>query len=113
MAVASLTLTVVSPVCASYHPATGLAQAGGWTTSRHYAVPTTDIPVHEVTSVRQWFNVSLRDRLWPLLAGQFGVPSSALRVIDAFVVKYTAGSQCSLPLHCDQVRAPPAVRIPL
>ena len=25
-----------------------------------------------------------------------------LRVIDAFLVKYTAGKQAGLPVHCDQ-----------
>lgn len=65
------------------------ATRGGWTTSRHYAVPTTDIPVHVIQStatlaapsatpatdgdlpVLSWFNGLFRDRLAPLLATQF------------------------------------------
>ena len=30
------------------------------------------------------------------------VPPRAIRVIDAFLVKYSAEKQRSLPLHCDQ-----------
>jgi hypothetical protein len=103
------------------------ARSGGWTTSRHYAVPTTDVPVAEVPALLPWFNALLEDRLMPMLAEQFGVPplgvppggrgphtppdaSSAcpgagagrLRVHDAFVVKYHEGAQRHLPLHLDQ-----------
>ena len=76
--------------------------SSGWTTSRHYAVPTTDIPIHEVPSVLARFNEALVERIYPLLAEQFQVAAANLRVIDAFVVKYSAESQRSLPLHCDQ-----------
>jgi tetratricopeptide (TPR) repeat protein len=37
----------------SYAAARG--NSDGWTTSRHYAVPTTDIPVHELTELHSWF----------------------------------------------------------
>eukprot|EP01032_Pedospumella_encystans_P022942 gene22942-25985_t len=62
------------------------AQAGGWSTSRHYAVPTTDIPVHVVKSTHtiggsglhgaensllDWFREVFLQRLAPLLAVQF------------------------------------------
>ncbi len=62
------------------------AQAGGWSTSRHYAVPTTDIPVHVVKSMHtlgaggmhgaensllDWFREVFLQRLAPLLAVQF------------------------------------------
>lgn len=67
------------------------ARAGGWSTSRHYAVPTTDIPVHVIksthkigedsatgsggaqpdTSLREWFGEVFSHRLGPLLAVQF------------------------------------------
>ena len=78
------------------------ASQKGWTTSRHYAVPTTDIPIHAVPSVLNRFNRILIDRVFPLLAEQFKVKAHRIRVIDAFVVKYCAESQRSLPLHCDQ-----------
>jgi hypothetical protein len=62
------------------------AQAGGWTTSRHYAVPTTDIPVHLIKSTAalshsadsatalpllNWFRGMFEQRLGPLLASQY------------------------------------------
>ena len=79
-----------------------IAEAGGWMTSRHYSVPTTDVPVHQVPTVLAWFNRNMRDVICPMLGAQFGVRPAAIRVIDAFVVKYNADSQRSLPLHCDQ-----------
>jgi hypothetical protein len=40
--------------------------AGGWTTSRHYAVPTTDIPLHELTELHAWFYQLWNERIRPL-----------------------------------------------
>ena len=33
---------------------------------------------------------------------RYSVPASSIRTIDAFVVKYDASKQRSVPLHCDQ-----------
>jgi hypothetical protein len=35
--------------------ASARSNSDGWTTSRHYAVPTTDIPLHELTELHSWF----------------------------------------------------------
>ena len=43
----------------------------GWTTSRHYSVPTTDIPVHHLPKTLAWFNEALRSKLAPMLAAQY------------------------------------------
>jgi hypothetical protein len=75
---------------------------GNWTTSRHYAVPTTDVPVASIPVVRDWFNIALKTKLFPFIAGHFEQDASSLRLIDAFVVRYTAEAQRSLPLHVDQ-----------
>lgn len=75
---------------------------GAWTTQRHFAVPTNDIPVAEVAVLRDWFNVQLEHKLFPWMGRCFEVDPAALRVIDAFLVKYDAAKQRSLPLHCDQ-----------
>ena len=32
---------------------------GGWTTARHFAVPTTDLPVHSSPDLLKWFNATL------------------------------------------------------
>jgi predicted 2-oxoglutarate/Fe(II)-dependent dioxygenase YbiX len=81
------------------------AARGGWTTSRHYAVPTTDLPLHEVPSLLSWFNDALATRIAPLLAAAYPDAIAAparLRVHDAFVVRYDAAAQRSLPVHSDQ-----------
>lgn len=80
---------------------------GGWTTSRHYAVPTTDLPVHEIPKLLDFFNDVLANRLRPLMGQQFsqgevGVEGCGLHVHDAFVVRYDAeGGQRHLPVHTD------------
>eukprot|EP00953_Heterococcus_sp_UTEX-ZZ885_P027538 14761-Heterococcus_DN1.PRE.2 len=95
------------------------AASKGWTTSRHYAVPTTDLPVHSIPSLKDWFCTLLRDRLFPLLTKQFctsrtstcscahsssSSSSSNVKwcVHDAFVVKYSHEAQRHLPVHADQ-----------
>ncbi len=81
---------------------------GGWTTSRHYAVPTTDMPLHDIPPLLNWFNEVLKNRLRPLLAIQFGEDEvgkqgSDVLIHDAFIVRYDAsGGQKHLPLHRDQ-----------
>lgn len=90
--------------------AENFAKQKGWTTSRHYAVPTTDIPLHELTDLQSWFFDIWVQRIRPLLRRQFklndNVPSSKARDIfihDAFVVRYDAsGGQRSLPPHYDE-----------
>lgn len=78
------------------------ASIGGWTTARHYAVPTTDVPLHTIPVLLRWFNVFLRDKLRPLLQAQYG-PDMEFRCNDSFVVRYDADKgQRHLPLHVDQ-----------
>lgn len=83
------------------------AEEGGWTTSRHYAVPTTDIPIHVIPSILDWFNNLLCYRLRPLLSLQFGEEEVGkngcnIHVHDAFIVRYDSKKQRHLPLHRDQ-----------
>ena len=83
---------------------------GGWTSTRHFNHPTTDIPLQELPRTRAWFNGACLDRLYPFLAASFAdaLPNPrALRVADAFVVKYNAsGGQTFLAPHRDgSVRA--------
>jgi hypothetical protein len=103
----------------------------GWTTSRHYSVPTTDLPVHGVPQLVPWFADLMTNSVAPLLEKHFsnqkdssteydngdgkgknstgGFSNSPfvaeqVRVHDAFVVRYSAapGQACHLPLHCDE-----------
>ena len=78
------------------------AKNGGWTTARHFAVPTTDLPVHGAPGLLSWFNVTLRDVIFPAVAQVTGASAEKLRVIDAFCVRYDASAQRALPLHSDQ-----------
>jgi uncharacterized membrane protein YgcG len=75
---------------------------GGWTTSRHYAVPTTDLPVHDSDALLGWFTNAFRTRIAPWLAQHMHTPITALAVHDAFVIKYSAAAQRLLPLHIDE-----------
>ena len=77
----------------------------GWTTSRHYSVPTIDIPLHEIPSILSWFRDEFFTHdLLPLFQNQFNIVShNNLYVHDAFIVKYSCnGGQTYLPLHTDQ-----------
>lgn len=84
-----------------------VATQGGWSTVRHYAVPTTDLNMHEVPALHTWFLELMQDRLALLLAAQFGQSElgergSRLRVGDAFLVKYRAeGGTKHIPVHRD------------
>ena len=52
-----------------------------------------------------WFAEALRTQLFPALASRYpaAAPDPArLRVLDAFLVRYAAGAQSSLPTHSDQ-----------
>jgi hypothetical protein len=79
----------------------------GWTTSRHYTVPTTDIPLHKMPQLCKWFTEEiLEQRLLPFLQSAFfpslnEKPAIQIYVNDIFVVKYS-DTQRYLPLHTDQ-----------
>lgn len=88
--------------CAEMVVAVETQLQGNWTTSRHYSVPATDVPVYQVPAVARWFNAQLASTIYPMLGEQFGVTAQSIRIIDAFVVRYSADKQRSLPLHCDQ-----------
>ena len=82
------------------------ATRGGWSTSRHYEVPTTDVPLRHLTSLLPSLNRALRDVLLPAAAAAYYPAAMAgaarLRVLDGFLVRYQAGKQVGLPTHCDQ-----------
>jgi hypothetical protein len=65
----------------------------GWTTTRHHAVPTTDLPVYAVKPLLDWFNSKLEQIIMPMLKLQFlnnneTCNNSKIVVHDAFIVKY-------------------------
>ena len=78
--------------------------SGGWSTARHTTVPTTDMEVRAEPQLLEIFNEACAGRLFPVVAALFaeeGVRAEALRVSDAFVIRYDARAQSSLPIHTD------------
>jgi len=79
---------------------------GGWTSTRHFNHPTIDIPLAELPATRCFLNTDgLKNRIYPMLGHAFAhsLPNwRALRVADAFIVKYdAAGGQKALQEHRD------------
>ena len=81
------------------------AAVGGWSTKRHTSVPTTDMEVRAVEGVLEIFNATCRSAIFPFLESAYGdsmrMSAEHLRVWDAFVVRYDARAQRSLPTHQD------------
>lgn len=100
------------------------AEQGGWTTERHAAYATTDLPCSAVPAVDGWVRSALRGRVLPRLAARHGwLPSGSLpqqrqqepprppaesdgarlAFRDLFFVRYSAepGCQDGLALHRD------------
>ena len=69
-------------------PEPGPEPGPGWTTNRHYGVPTTDIPLHSIPQLLLWFNGIMRDRISRDLRDQFMGGKGRVAVHDAFIVKY-------------------------
>lgn len=76
----------------------------GWTTCRHAAYPTHDIPVYSLAPPAGTQLVSsIETRLMPELAERFGLDLSLLQIQDLFVAKYSAakGGLPALEAHTD------------
>ncbi|KAI2507720.1 hypothetical protein MHU86_6719 [Fragilaria crotonensis] len=79
------------------------AESLEWTASRHYAVPTNDVPVHAVPQLLTWFNDWMVSTVCPLLSKQFGTLPEHMYCHDAFVVRYQATKNTNfLPVHVDE-----------
>lgn len=104
----------------------GVEDADGWTTGRHAAYATTDLPCSAVPEVNRWVRASLRARVLPRLARRHGwLPRDAAQTAaladadaegppdaadaarlayrDLFFVQYSAapGRQRGLAMHRD------------
>lgn len=74
-----------------------------WTTSRHYAVPTNDVPIHTVAPLLKWFTTWMDTAIYRLLQDQFQLQPNTLFVHDAFVVRYSSQRKSNhLPMHFDE-----------
>jgi tetratricopeptide (TPR) repeat protein len=80
-------------------------ESRSWTRTRHYAVPTFDIPIHTVPKLVEWFqNDFMNPIMEQLLANQFKTNNiGRFYVHDAFCVRYeSSGTANHLPLHVDE-----------
>ena len=79
------------------------AANGGWTTDRHVAYPTHDLPVAALGRVGARARTLVKDRLLPELAARFGLDAAGLSFQDMFVAKYCAekGGLAALAEHED------------
>ena len=79
------------------------AAVHGWSTARHYSVPTTDLDVSKVAAFRWLVEECVVGKILPAIEEVYG---GVQAVNDVFVVKYDARDgkkgQVSLPAHCDQ-----------
>ena len=79
-----------------------------WSSNRHYSVPTTDIPLHEIPSVLKWFQSSLQSKLRKLLHDQFleefDGDINSIYINDLFIVKYDATFDDENSNNCTSVR---------
>lgn len=82
-------------------------EARGWTSDRHLAYATTDIPSSEIPAVDSWVRKAIAERVFPtMVLKYFGSDMTSrvkLRLRDLFFVKYEfgPGAQDSLAMHRD------------
>ena len=95
------------------------AQHRGWTTGRHAAYPTHDLPVFTLGKAGSIIVSAVEGRLLPELAERFGLDLGLLQIQDLFVAKYSAakGGLAALEAHVDGsefsfvlVRTPPSMQ---
>ena len=79
------------------------AQHRGWSTGRHAAHPTHDLPIHTLGTAGAIIVSAIEGRLLPELAARFGLDLRLLQTQDLFVAKYSvvAGGLPSLEAHVD------------
>lgn len=80
------------------------AQGNGWTTARHYSVPTTDLPLDSIPEALSIFNAAMKRSINAMLLEQFPQlvnGRTRVAVHDAFVVRYDEHRN-ALPEHTDE-----------
>lgn len=71
-----------------------------WTTDRHSAFATTDIPIRTDPQL-QYLEPLVKQRLFPELADHYGFKIFDLEFRDIFLVKYSVSAQKGLKIHTD------------
>eukprot|EP00927_Polykrikos_kofoidii_P077740 TRINITY_DN74658_c0_g1_i1.p1 TRINITY_DN74658_c0_g1~~TRINITY_DN74658_c0_g1_i1.p1 ORF type:complete len:369 (-),score=58.25 TRINITY_DN74658_c0_g1_i1:59-1165(-) len=79
------------------------AQHRGWSTGRHAAYPTHDLPVYTLGMAGAIIVSAIDGRLLPELAARFDLDLGLLQIQDLFVAKYSVakGGLASLKAHVD------------
>jgi hypothetical protein len=79
------------------------AQHRGWSTGRHAAYPSCDLPIYVLGTAGTNIVSAVDTRLLPELASRFGLDLGLLQIQDLFVAKYSvaAGGLPSLEAHVD------------
>jgi len=84
---------------------TAVTDKAGWSTTRHTAYRTMDIPCSEVPEVDRWVRSTIEERVFPRMSESYDLPGCAyaLHFRDLFFVKYCneSGGQPGLDLHKD------------
>jgi len=76
-------------------------EMGSWTSSRHKAYPTTDIPVAALESIKNTLSNIVHTDIFPIISKIFSIEKHFLGINDLFVVKYDMYGQQSLEPHKD------------
>ena len=100
-------LPILSPVSCTHWvqiAESAAKRANGWSRRRHRAVPTTDLPIHDIPELIGAWNELMANTICPLLSNAIpGVAVHDIKVHDAFIVNYDANhGQRFLPLHTDE-----------
>ena len=75
------------------------AAAHGWTTKRHIAYPTHDLPAEALGAAGELLKKRVLQKLLPELASRFELSTAALGIQDMFVAKYSVLPGGTSPPH--------------
>ena len=72
-----------------------------WTTKRHESYATTDIPVDDIKSIKNYINTNIKKEIFPIFSEISGIKANNFTINDAFIVRYKEGEQVDLKRHQD------------
>jgi hypothetical protein len=72
-----------------------------WTTKRHDSYATTDIPVNDISSIKDYINKHVKKDIFTKFEQVSGIKADNFSIDDVFIVKYKQGDQVDLEKHQD------------
>lgn len=72
-----------------------------WTTKRHESYATTDIPVEDIVSIKDYIFKHVKKDIFPKFEEKSGIKASKFNASDLFIVRYKEGEQVHLDKHQD------------